>query len=183
MDQIDDIRYPIGREEDQPASSEEYNELLKASFLREIKILPTSLEMTILNLDAEQLNTAYRKDGWTVNQLIHHVADSHLIAYSRFKWALTENNPSIKPYDQDAWALLEDTKLVPVNVSLTLLHALHARWYAIMYSLSEEQWQRTIFHPEHQKSITLWELLKSYAWHGKHHVAQITALRNRLKWY
>ena len=182
MDNAENIRYPIGRQEDQPESKEDFKDSLKSSLLIDIKMLPTSLEMATLNLDADQLNTPYRPDGWTLNQLVHHVADSHMNAYIRFKLGLTENQPVIKPYDQDAWVLLADTNTVPINVSLTLLHALHTRWYSLLKSLTEEQWQRTIIHPEMENPITLWELLKTYAWHGKHHVAHITSLRNRLNW-
>ena len=183
MDNAENIRYPIGRQEDQPISKEDFTESGKSSLLIDIKMLPTSLEMAILNLDVDQLETPYRPEGWTLNQLVHHVADSHLNAYVRFKLGLTEKEPVIKPYDQDSWALLDDPNTVPINVSLTLLHALHTRWYTLMKSLTEDQWQRTIFHPETKNLITLWELLKTYAWHGKHHVAHITSLRNRLNWY
>ena len=182
MDNDDNIRYPIGRQEEQSVSKEDFNDAVKSSLLIDIKWLPTSLEMAILNLDAAQLDTSYREEGWTINQVVHHVADSHINAYTRFKLGLTETEPIIKPYDQDAWALLEDSKTVPINVSLTLLHALHARWYALMQAMTEEQWQRTIFHPETEKHISLWELLRTYAWHGKHHVAQITSLRERRGW-
>jgi hypothetical protein len=103
-------------------------------------------------------------------------------AYIRFKLALTENDPTIKPYDQDAWVHLNDVKTLPVNVSITLLHALHQRWFAMIEDLGESQWERTVFHPEHKKQISLWELLGLYAWHGKHHVAHIVALRERKGW-
>lgn len=182
MDNAENIRYPIGREEDQSINKEDFNEAVKSSLLIDIKWLPTSLEMAILNLDADQLDTSYREEGWTINQVVHHVADSHINAYTRFKLGLTEIEPVIKPYDQDAWASLEDSKTVPINVSLTLLHALHARWYSLMEPMSEEQWQRTIYHPETTQHISLWELLRTYAWHGKHHVAQIISLRNRRGW-
>lgn len=182
MDNAENIRYPIGRQEEQSVNNEDFTESVKSSLLIDIKWLPTSLEMAILNLDAEQLDTSYREEGWTINQVVHHVADSHINAYTRFKLGLTETEPVIKPYDQDSWALLEDSKTVPINVSLTLLHALHARWYALMQPMTEEQWQRTIFHPETMQKISLWDLLRTYAWHGKHHVAQITALRERRGW-
>lgn len=182
MDNTENIRYPIGRQEDQSIHKEDFTESIKSSLLIDIKMLPTSLEMAILNLDTEQLDTSYREGGWTINQVVHHVADSHINAYTRFKLGLTETDPVIKPYDQDAWASLEDSNTVPINVSLTLLHALHFRWYALMQSMTEEQWLRTIFHPETKQQIPLWDLLKTYAWHGKHHVAQITALRNRRGW-
>ena len=140
------------------------------------------LEFAVKNLDEYQLDIPYRPGGWTVNQLIHHIADSHMNAYIRFKLALTESNPVIKPYNQAAWAELPDTKKLPINISLTLLHALHARWYQLMYEMPAEQWERTVYHPERKKTLTLWELLKSYSWHGLHHTAHITKLRERMKW-
>jgi len=113
---------------------------------------------------------------------VHHVADSHMNAYIRFKLGLTENNPPIKPYEEKEWAKLADVEALPINVSLTLLHALHKRWVAAIKDISEEQWQRTLFHPEHKKEMSLWYLLGMYAWHGKHHVKHITALRERMGW-
>ena len=177
-----DLRYPIGKANEQPAFGSGYNETLKTELLRDIKMLPSSLEYAIHNLDAAQLNTAYRPGGWTIQQLIHHVADSHMNAYVRFKLGLTEENPLIKPYDQDAWAVLPDTQKLPVNISLTLLHALHTRWHQLMLDLVEDQWHRTVHHPERKADITLWALLKTYAWHGKHHVAHILKLRERMGW-
>ena len=103
-------------------------------------------------------------------------------AYTRFKLGLTEDNPVIKPYDQEAWAKLSDTEKLPVNMSLTLLHALHARWCCFMADMNESQWQRTVYHPERKVKITLWQLLKSYSWHSRHHTAHVNSLRKRLKW-
>jgi uncharacterized damage-inducible protein DinB len=147
----------------------------------DIQFLPSSLELAIQNLDAAQLETPYRPGGWTVQQLVHHVADSHINAYIRFKLALTEINPAIKPYDQEAWALLPDSNL-PINLSLTLLFSLHARWHKLMKEMNESEWQRTIYHPERKIELTLWDLLKSYAWHSRHHVAHILRLRERNGW-
>ncbi len=177
-----DLRYPIGKMDEQPFSKKEYDEELKKSLLNDIKITPALLENAITNLDEKQLNTPYRTDGWNIKQVVHHVADSHMNAYMRFKLGLTENEPTIKTYDEGAWSELNDTTNLPVNISLTLLHALHIRWVELMKNMSEEDWQRTIFHPEHQKKISLWYLLKMYAWHGKHHVAHITSLRERMGW-
>ena len=148
----------------------------------DITFLPQHLENAILNLDESQINTPYRPEGWTVKQLVHHVADSHMNAYIRFKLGLTELNPAIKTYDEGAWANLSDTQNLPVNISLTLLHALHARWVEVLKGISTENWNRTVYHPEQKKEITLWHLLGMYAWHGKHHVAHVTALRERMKW-
>lgn len=178
-----DLRFPIGKEAEQPYAHEaEYTEKAKQVYLREIQMLPQLLEYSILNLDAAQLDTPYRPGGWTVQQVVHHVPDSHMNAYIRCKLALTENNPTIKPYDEAAWAQLSDSQNVPVNISLTLLHALHARWHELLINLQEDDWKKTVFHPEHKKNFSLWHMLKSYAWHGKHHVAHITSLRERMGW-
>ncbi len=182
MPQVEDFRYPIGTENEQKEFEIPFNELLKRTLIDEIKMLPSNLEYAIQNLDEAQLQTPYRPAGWTIHQVIHHVADSHMNAYVRFKLGLTENTPVIKPYDQDAWSGLPDTKKLPVNISITLLHALHARWCECMDDMDEAQWQRTIFHPEREIKISLWELLKSYAWHGKHHTAHISTLRERMNW-
>jgi len=174
---MEDLRYPIGKYLPQSFSESQLQE-----WLIDIKFLPLHLENAILNLDESQINTPYRPDGWTVKQLIHHVADSHMNAYIRFKLGLTEHNPTIKPYDEAAWAKLPDTDNLPINISLTLLHALHARWMEVIKGIKGDEWNRTVFHPEQKKEITLWHLLGMYAWHGKHHVAHITALRERMKW-
>jgi len=174
---MEDLRYPIGKYLPQSFSESQLQE-----WLIDIKFLPLHLENAILNLDESQINTPYRPDGWTVKQLVHHVADSHMNAYIRFKLGLTEDNPTIKSYDEGAWANLPDTHNLPINISLTLLHALHARWMEVIKGIKGNEWNRTVFHPEQKKEITLWHLLGMYAWHGKHHVAHITALRERMKW-
>lgn len=182
MSLIDELRFPIGKEEDQDGYDEDFSEPLKSRLIEDIKRLPVSLDYAIQNLDAAQLDTRYRSDGWTLNQVIHHIADSHINAYVRFKLGLTEHHPVIKPYDQDKWADLPDTQKVPVNMSITLLHALHSRWCQCMENMNEMQWQRRIYHPERKTEISLWQILKSYAWHGKHHTAQILHLRDRMEW-
>ena len=174
---IEELRYPTGKYQPQP-----FSEKQKEKWLNDLKFLPQELELAIQNLDEAQLQTPYREDGWTVQQLVHHVADSHINAYMRFKLGLTENNPPIKPYEEKEWAKLDDVNTVPINVSITLLHALHRRWVATIKNLSDEQWERTVFHPEQKKEMTLWYLLGMYAWHGKHHVKHITALRERNGW-
>jgi hypothetical protein len=176
-----DLRYPIGKAADQPFSKDAYDEDQKATYLLDIQQCPTLLEGAISNLDEQQLNIPYRDGGWTSKQVIHHVADSHMNAYMRFKVALTEDNPTIKTYEEAAWAELSDTGL-PENISLTLLHALHLRWHELMKNMDGTDWQRTIFHPEHNRKISLWDMLKIYAWHGKHHVAHINSLRERMAW-
>ena len=174
----DDRRYPIGLYTPMP-----YSDDLKDEWLADVRFLPQAIESNIINLNEEQLHTPYRDGGWTVHQLVHHVADSHINAYCRFKLGVTEINPTIRPYDENLWVGTADVQNLPVNISITLLYALHARWYELLKSLSaEDLQQRTIYHPEHKKEITLWELLGSYAWHGRHHVAHIRALRERKGW-
>jgi uncharacterized damage-inducible protein DinB len=172
-----DPKYPIGQYE--PVA---YAEATKQNWLRDIKFLPNDVEMAIQNLDEVQLKTPYRDGGWTVHQLVHHLADSHMNAYIRFKLGLTEDSPAITTYDENAWATLNDVALEPINVSITLLHALHRRWVSSLLELTEQDWQRTIYHPAHQKQVSLWTLLGMYAWHGRHHVAHITALKERKGW-
>ena len=173
----EDLKYPIGKYEAQPFSDKRLQQ-----WLIDIQNLPQHLENAIINLDAAQLDTVYREGGWMVKQVVHHVADSHMNAYMRFKLGLTESNPTIKPYDEVLWAALKDSLELPVNISLTLLHALHSRWYYLLKNLSQADLQKTVFHPEQKKEITLWHLLGMYAWHGRHHVAHIVTLRERMKW-
>jgi hypothetical protein len=178
MSDTTDARYPIGTFQVQPFSEE-----VKKKWINDIKFLPTDMEMAIQNLDEFQLDTPYREGGWTVKQVVHHVADSHMNAYIRFKLALTEDNPTIKPYEEKEWAKLPDTFQVPVNVSVTLLHSLHRRWNVINENITDEQFiNRSVFHPEHQKQLSLWDLLGMYAWHGKHHVAHINKLKEQKGW-
>lgn len=172
-----DPRYPIGRYQVVDFSASE-----KEARLADILFLPKLLEFALLNLDEAQLHTPYREGGWTIHQLVHHVADSHMNAFIRFKLALTEDNPTIKPYLQDKWVETDDVTQVPLNVSITLLHALHQRWYELLKTMSDSDFQRTLYHPEQQKNISLWQMLLIYAWHGKHHAAHITNLREEKGW-
>ncbi len=172
-----DPRYPIGKYEPQP-----FSEIQKKRWLQEIQFLPGMLEQAIENLDEHQLKTPYRDGGWTVKQLVHHIADSHMNAYIRFKVGLTEENPTIKPYEEQEWAKLADVEKVPINISVTLLYTLHTRWHAALMELTSEQWNRTVVHPAAGKQMTLWYLLGMYVWHGLHHVAHITTLREKKGW-
>lgn len=173
----DPLSFPIGKFKEQT-----FSEAQQRLWINDIRMLPGDMEEVILNLDEAQLNTPYREGGWTLRQVVHHVADSHMNAFIRFKLGLTEDRPHIKPNQQDAWAKLPDVELVPVNISLTLLHALHTRWAELLLSLSDQDWDRTVVHPEYQKEMSLWYLLGLYAWHGRHHVAHIRSLRNRMGW-
>jgi uncharacterized damage-inducible protein DinB len=172
-----DLRYPIGKFE-----PKEYTDALKDQWLADIKFLPNALESAISNLDEKQLNTPYREGGWTVHQLIHHVADSHMNAYIRFKQGYTEDNVTIKTYDEKKWAVTADAQNLPVNISITLLYALHQRWHEFLKSFKTEDWQRTIYHPEQKRQLTLFQLLGLYAWHGRHHTEHVKALRKRMQW-
>ncbi len=172
-----DARYPIGKYEPQP-----FSEIQKKRWLQEIQFLPGMLEQAIENLDEHQLKTPYRDGGWTVKQLVHHIADSHMNAYIRFKLGLTEENPTIRPYEEQEWAKLADVEKVPINISVTLLYTLHTRWHAALMELTAEQWNRTVVHPAAGKQMTLWYLLGMYVWHGLHHVAHITTLREKKGW-
>lgn len=173
----EDLQYPIGKYQPMPFSEKQLQD-----WIIDLQYLPQHVENAVVNLDAYQLETAYRQGGWTVQQLVHHIADSHMNAYIRFKLALTENNPTIKPYDEAAWANLKDTEEIPINISLTLLHALHIRWCAVIRAIKPEEWNRTVFHPATNKEMTIWHLLGMYAWHGRHHTAHITGLNERMGW-
>ena len=172
-----DPRYPIGKYEQQPFSAKQKHE-----WINDIRFLPQALEQAVLNLDEHQLHTPYRDGGWTVKEVVHHVADSHVNAYCRFKLGLTENNPTIKPYDEKLWSQLPDSQNLPINISLTLLHAVHARWVEILVNIKDDEFNRTVVHPEYQKTMTLWYLLGMYAWHSKHHTAHIITLRKTKGW-
>jgi len=172
-----DIRYPIGKFQVVDFSHSE-----KESLLADILFLPKLLEFAVLNLDEAQLHLPYRDEGWSSSQIIHHLADSHMNAFIRFKLALTEENPIIKPYIQDKWGQTTDVLNVPINISITLLHSLHHRWYELLKSMEDADWNRTLHHPEQKRDISLWEMLIIYAWHGKHHAAQITNLREEKGW-
>ncbi len=167
-----DPRYPIGKYEPQP-----YSESLKLEWLANIRQLPTELEYSIQNLDEAQLNSSYREGGWSIQQLVHHIADSHMNAYIRFKLALTEDHVTVKSYEEKLWAELDDVQSIPMNVSITLLHALHKRLYAAIKDLSKEQWNRTFNYPGKSEPVTIWFLLGLYSWHGKHHVSHILSFR------
>jgi hypothetical protein len=174
----DDLRYPIGRF----VIPEVYTEELRRGWIGELTALPRLANAAVAGLDDRRLDTPYRPDGWTVRQVVHHLPDSHLNAYMRFRLALTEQEPTIRPYYEDRWAELPDARQAPVEVSLALLEALHARWVTLLRTIGSDDWLRIFVHPEHGRRMTLNETLAMYAWHGRHHVAHITALRQREGW-
>ena len=172
----DPMRYPIG-DFDLTAVTP----ALRASAIDAIAELPARLREAVRGLNDTQLDTAYRPGGWTVRQLVHHIADSHMNGFVRVKLALTENAPTIKPYDEKTFADLPDMRL-PIEPSLVILDGLHTRWVAIYRGLSPEQFERTFFHPEHGRTFTLEQHAQSYGWHCRHHLAHITSLRKRQGW-
>ena len=174
---MSDLRYPVGKFSYNGPLSEEQ----KATFLTDIAETPEKLRAAVKGLTDAQLDTPYRDGGWTVRQVIHHMPDSHMNSYVRFKLALTEDEPTIKPYAEDRWAELADSKTTPIEVSLTLFDSLHDRWVRLLRSLTPEEWQRTFRHPV-MGAMTLEKTLALYAWHGKHHVAHITELGKRMNW-
>jgi hypothetical protein len=172
-----DPRYPIGKY----TPPQDPTPALRQQAISEIAQTPANFRAAIKGLTAQQLDTPYRDGGWTVRQLAHHVPDSHLNAYIRFRLALTEQEPTIKPYDEARWAELEDAKNAPPDVSLTLLDSLHERWTRLLRSLKAEDFARTFRHPDHGVRPIDW-LLFLYAWHGRHHTAHITELRKQKGW-
>lgn len=173
---MSDPRYPIGKFQREPFTADK-----KKQWIEEIAATPGRLRAAVQGLSSEQLDTPYREGGWTVRQVVHHVPESHMNAYIRFKLALTEDVPTIKPYMEDRWAKLEDVGKTPIEVSLALLDSLHQRWVILLRSLREEEFERKFRHPE-LGELTLGTNLGLYAWHGRHHVAHITSLRERMGW-
>jgi hypothetical protein len=173
-----DLRYPIGRFTWPESVSADQ----RAQWTAAIERAPMEVRAAVAGLTQAQIDTQYRPGGWTVRQVAHHVPDSHLNAYIRFKLALTEDEPTIKPYDEARWAELSDTRTVPLDVSLDLLDALHERWVALIRGMSDEDMKRRFVHPDHNRSLRLDQVLGLYAWHGRHHTAHIRALREREGW-
>lgn len=171
------LQYPIGKYQPVSFSAEE-----KEIRLQKILYLPQYVEAALLNLDEAQLEVPYRPNGWNSKQVVHHLVDSHCMAYTRTKLTLTQHNPTILPYEESEWVKAADIEFVPTNMNITLLHVLHVKWWHIWKNLSAEQWERTYYHPEYQQTFTLWHVFGLYAWHGQHHVEQINALRTRMNW-
>jgi len=173
-----DPRYPVGNFE----MPTQVTAIARGDAIREIASVPEKLRAAVKGLNDTQLDTPYREGGWTLRQVVHHVADSHLNAYIRLRLALTETEPTIKPYEEGAWAKLEDAQHGPVEVSLRLIDPLHERWVRLLQSLKTEDFARTLRHPDHGVRTVDW-LAFLYAWHGRHHTAHITELRKQKGWH
>lgn len=167
------LHYPIGRPQ---LPTEPLLAAKRAVLLQQITELPAQLTAAAQAVGGERLQLPYRPGGWTGHQVIHHLADSHMNCYFRFRLALTEDNPTVRPYDEQAWAELPDVAATPITVSLALLEALHTRWVTLLQHLSAAQWQRTFYHPGSERTITLDQALALYAWHGQHHLAHLKSL-------
>lgn len=174
---MSDPRYPIGKfSYSGPPTPEQTRQ-----FLDDVEQTPARLRAAVAGLSDRQLDTPYRDGGWTVRQVVHHVPDSHMNSYIRCKLALTEENPTIKPYMEDLWAELPEARTAPIEISLSLLENLHRRWMLLLHNLKPDDWKRTFRHPE-LGPMPLEKNLALYAWHGKHHVAHIAVLRERMGW-
>lgn len=175
---LESLKYPIGKF----TSPKEINNEHLNTWKQTIANFPSKLSLLTKSLSDEQLNTTYRKDGWTVRQVVHHCADSHHNSYTRFKWTLTEDTPTIKAYDEVLWAELEDTKHAPIGLSLLYLEALHAKWVHLLESLTESDLARSFIHPASGRSMDLKTTIGMYAWHCDHHYAHIYNLLESKKW-
>ena len=174
---MDDLRFPVGRFQ----RAEELSAAQRRDAIAVITATPAELRGAVRGLSDAQFDTPYRPDGWTVRQVVHHIPDSHANALIRFKLALTENTPTVKPYDEAAWAKLEDARSTPIEISLSLVDGLHDRWIRVLNAMSPADFKRTLNHPEHGV-MSLDHLLALYAWHSRHHIAHITNLRSRNGW-
>jgi uncharacterized damage-inducible protein DinB len=173
-----DLRYPVGPWKPPAAISASD----RTRHIEQITAAPQALRQAVSGLSDAQLETPYRDGGWTVRQVVHHVPDSHLNAYLRMKFGLTEQQPQVKPYDQDTWAKTPDVATTPISVSLDLLTALHDRWVRLMTGMKDQDFARLISHPEWSAPLSLDMVAAHYAWHGRHHVGHITELRKRKGW-
>lgn len=172
---MEELRFPVGRFQ-RPASLTADE---RAAAIASIAATPSRMRDAVRGLNEQQFDTPYRPDGWTVRQVVHHVPDSHMNAYVRFKLALTEDTPTIKPYDEGAWAKLEDARSTPIETSLSILDGVHDRWVRILNAMSASDFERKLNHPENGV-MSLDQMLAMYEWHGRHHVAHISNLRSRM---
>jgi Mycothiol maleylpyruvate isomerase N-terminal domain. len=175
---IEKLKYPIGKFQKKVS----IDDADRARMIADIKSFPQRLTTLVTELSEDQLNTPYRPDGWTVRQLVHHLADSHVNSYIRFRWALTEDTPTIKAYEEKSWAELPDAKGAHIKFSLNLLKAIHARWTLLLERMTKEDFSRELSHPEWQANLSLDDMLQVYQWHCEHHLNHIIALIEREQW-
>jgi hypothetical protein len=175
---LEQLKFPVGKFQ----APEIFTTDLLQQNMQELATLPQKLKDAVAGWSEEQLDTPYRPGGWTIRQVIHHLADSHMNGLSRIKLALTEENPTVKPYHEDLWAELADSKLMPVEPALQIIEGVHAKWVMLLQHIHGEQWQRVFTHPQHGKTFTIAYQTAMYAWHGKHHLAHITQLKSRMGW-
>ena len=175
---MQDLRYPVGKFD----ASAPLTAATRVAAIADLASLATNLRAAVAGLPDAQLDTPYRPDGWTARQVVHHLADSHLNAFTRVRLALTEDNPTIKPYEEQKWAELPDSRSAPVDVSIAILDGVHFRWVMMLRSLADSDFARTVFHPGSGRTMTIDFLTAMYAWHCRHHVAHVTELRKREGW-
>jgi len=175
---LEQLKYPIGQYQvPSLLTPTQIND-----WINELGNFPPRFRAAVQHLSDQQLDTPYRPEGWTIRQVVHHVPDSHINAYVRFKLALTEDNPSIKPYFEDRWAALNDSKTAPIESALLLLEGLHKKWTTLLHHCTLQDFERTFFHPESKAASSIGFNIGNYVWHGNHHLAQITGLKERMKW-
>jgi uncharacterized damage-inducible protein DinB len=175
---LEELRFPIGKY----TKPVEITRQILNVYIKDIANFPVTLKKEVENLSDNQLDTPYRPDGWTVRQVVNHCADSHMNSLTRFKLTLTEDNPIIKPYFEERWAELADSKTMPIEPALKMLEGIHARWTVLLQNLTQEQLKRTFIHPEHGKEFSLEENIGIYAWHCNHHLAHISSLKSKMNW-
>lgn len=175
---IEKLRYPIGKF----IRPTDYNQTILNDWIESLESFPRKLNNTVAGLNDQQLDTPYRQDGWTVRQVIHHIADSHFNSYIRFKLSITEIDPTVKPYDENLWAATPDSKEMPIDASLKIIEGVHARWVYMLKAFSEDDFNKRFYHPESKQFFALKESIGIYAWHGNHHLAQIACLLARMGW-
>jgi hypothetical protein len=178
MEDIEKLKYPIG----QLIIPEDIPQSLRQACIKSIGALPDALDHVTKNLTEEQYNTAYRPDGWSIRQLVHHIADSHINAFTRFKLGLTEDEPTIRPYDQDSWCNMSDAQSSDPQLSLNIIRGIHGRWVKVLKTMRDDEYERNIYHPEMKKKLSLGQLLSMYGWHSDHHLAHIKNARERHNW-
>lgn len=176
--EIQNLRYPVGKYSPKKNITAED----VAGYIKTIEEFPEKMKQAVAGLSNAQLDTPYRDGGWTIRQVVHHVVDSHINSYTRFKLTLTEDTPAIRPYFEDRWAELPEAKTGPVEISIPLLEALHRRWALMLRNITGKELKRTFYHPESKKETALDELMGLYAWHSDHHLAHITELKKRMNW-